>query len=751
MNQQSGSAQIYPLIGANQRVGTHITHFSFAHKNFPELGKIFGIVAVHNSGRDNAAVIHNIVRKIQKFYFGNLDEEAIANINHAKQFEDTLQKLNSNLYEYFSDASVDIAPSDLQVFIGLIHPQKNSFRQGLHFSTTGGVSAFLLHKSQINTYTMAEILGPSTDDENRNIAKIFSNLLSGEVSSSDYVFFAFDEVLEYMNKESLQSIITTLPIETSLNHIRKILDDVQEKSSAFLLIKPEKYKPAVARAVQRPVSEVTSQESINTLLGTEKETEKILSPAGGVGISKMMNRISETTKDLLRKAGGAKTERPAMQSDGPMKSKNLPEAMKKTYKSVSESVKKKGKGFSFSGNAVKQFDIRVHSNNFVSTFSSLGERIQIWYKYMSPYNRIIFAIIIVLALVFAQSLYSNARKNKLAQENQKYESVIAQAKDLANEAEGAVIYQHDKAGELKNQSIALLETLPADLPGFESQITSIWETLNTVTEKIKKEVPVSPQLIADFEPQNPEINLAAAYVIDDTIIALPKNETAFYTASRQAGDLSKKQLPETIGTILGSTADEGIVYFAHTAGGFASLDPTTGDVTAITSQLNEGTNVPAIAYYSQGIYSVQPSDNQLIRRTRLSADRYTDGAGWIKEAGVDLSNVISVAIDGSIYFLRSDGSIDRFRTGFIQSPPLELGPAEPPLQSAAGLYTSEDTNTIFVSDPSNKRILAWDKSGSFINQYTAEEFSDIRSFRYDAASNSLYVLSGSKVYDVKLP
>jgi len=77
------------------------------------------------------------------------------------------------------------------------------------------------------------------------------------------------------------------------------------------------------------------------------------------------------------------------------------------------------------------------------------------------------------------------------------------------------------------------------------------------------------------------------------------------------------------------------------------------------------------------------------------------------------------------------------------------------LTSPTRIYTETDMTQIYVLEPSENRILVYnkdDRTGGavYTGQYIFDELSDIRDFWVDKNTNTMYVLTGTSIYRTAL-
>ena len=130
--------------------------------------------------------------------------------------------------------------------------------------------------------------------------------------------------------------------------------------------------------------------------------------------------------------------------------------------------------------------------------------------------------------------------------------------------------------------------------------------------------------------------------------------------------------------------------------------------------------------YSSRIYVLDPESNQIWKYQRGTSG-YGSASAYVSDDTVDLSEALSFSIDGYIWILNEDGSITQLLSG--ENVPYALRQA--PLAAVDGatkLYTELDINQLYLLDPTQSRVLIYNKS-------TSNE---------DLTYSSQYVLDGLK-------
>jgi hypothetical protein len=145
--------------------------------------------------------------------------------------------------------------------------------------------------------------------------------------------------------------------------------------------------------------------------------------------------------------------------------------------------------------------------------------------------------------------------------------------------------------------------------------------------------------------------------------------------------------------------------------------------------------------------------NQLWRY-KPQGEGYAGAAeGYFVKPPGDLSNVIDVAIDGSVYLLHSAGQVRKFFGGeekaFAAS-----GMAEQIKRPVALAVDAEARRgALYVADAGGNRIVQLNTDGAFVRQLraTGDAFDALEDVWVDERIGRLFVMSGGKLYTARLP
>jgi hypothetical protein len=242
----------------------------------------------------------------------------------------------------------------------------------------------------------------------------------------------------------------------------------------------------------------------------------------------------------------------------------------------------------------------------------------------------------------------------------------------------------------------------------------------------------------DLKITDIEANPSEIVVFENTLVVTDKQTGKIYTSSRQTPKF--EALQNTYPGINSARDGDRELAFSDNEG-YKYYDLINEALSTAYAQQNLGIT----ATYLDFIYSIE--DDSIIKYT-VSGDTIT-GTTWGQSE--DFRNAKSIAISYSIYVLTQEGEVVEYTSG--EKIDFELTGLEASLNSPVQIVTTPDLENIYIADAGNNRVVSIDDAGAFVNAYTAKEgssWSDLKSISVSPDETMLYVLSGSRVYEVEL-
>jgi hypothetical protein len=184
---------------------------------------------------------------------------------------------------------------------------------------------------------------------------------------------------------------------------------------------------------------------------------------------------------------------------------------------------------------------------------------------------------------------------------------------------------------------------------------------------------------------------------------------------------------------------------------YNNVDEATYLRLAGTDQLK---SISQLESYSGRLYLADEQQNQIWRYSPAGIGYDQPPDPWFgSQVQANLAGVVATAIDGDIWMLTEEGIILRYRQG---------GQLPFSLDNSAGLtgrmvdltLGAEAADKLYLADGSQDRILVFDKSGNYVEQFQAAENNALRGLRglyLDNVTGTLFILTQSSLYAHSLP
>ncbi len=155
--------------------------------------------------------------------------------------------------------------------------------------------------------------------------------------------------------------------------------------------------------------------------------------------------------------------------------------------------------------------------------------------------------------------------------------------------------------------------------------------------------------------------------------------------------------------------------------------------------------------YNNSIYMLDVDAGQ-IWRYPITPEGLGAGSTYFRSSFDPVKQGKDIGIDGAVYVLIGNGSIQKFFNRQPQKFAL-TGLPEPIGNAVAMAVTGDDPNrgNVYVLDGQAGAIHQFDKTGQFVKQFrgTGDEFANAQDLTFDAATNTIYVVTGDRLYSLK--
>ena len=376
----------------------------------------------------------------------------------------------------------------------------------------------------------------------------------------------------------------------------------------------------------------------------------------------------------------------------------------------------------------------------------------------SKHLLVIFAIIaVVLVWNIISTNYQKGENDKF----EEYSSVLSQAESKINEVESIVIYgDFEMARELLTSAKMSALEVKNEYDKLDNEADVLLKKIQVQFDRVDLVDRIDNLKVAIDLSQTDKLKNAGGITKvgkEYYISSLSDNSLRQADFENNKVDIIQTEIGEDVGKFKVSTAMEktGEIIFLTDSNKIVAFNVKKKELSSRDIEFsNSISDAKNIASYSSYLYLLKPDSNQIYKHTRL-ASGFGEGKIWIEDPEADIRNAVSLAIDGSIYVLKSDGSVDKYLRGSKfksdDNNDFSIEKLGDPISNPTEIYTRSNLEHLYITEPQKNRVILFDKiSGKLIKQYISESFADLKNVVVDDKEEKMYVLSGSKVFEVEI-
>lgn len=721
-----------------------ICHIFVAHPTPLEeksLGKLFFLCEIDSADKINHEVINLIQEEAKNNYY--YSEET----NLETAFENALQKVNESLHRLIAEG-ITRWLDKFQIIVGVLRKSE------LILSPIGHLHAFLVHREKI-----IDILEQSSLIETKiNPLKIFSNTITGQVNPGDQLLLCTSSLLDYFSQEKLKRLISQFGPEESVASLEKILLQADTSTSfgaviiKLLAVKSPEIAPYIAREIAPP-SVSAPQTSMDDLRRQETKTSEYLSPSLIPNVFKSFRKYTDKTSDLLRTKIFKKAPKRKLTENYYRPIKKEEDRLRKLplyiYRAIRWLVKKTAVLVKFVINLFKrQEEIKGKIKDFPFRTEQKIHGGVFRFRRLNPRAKRLLILAFIILFIFSTSIVIIGQRRESNLTAQKRQQIIKEIEDKTFEAGSALTYEDEKsAKQLLTEARDLLNQIAKKIDKEKYQ--TLLSGINAEYEKTKHIVSIAnPALIKDLTELNLPSSALDLYPFGSSLYLFNGTEIIKINLEDKETDSLPVALPDLGQFILGVKATNSTLLLYHDKNGVVEYNTTTKKFTPLSITFaHPEIEVKDLATYQSRFYYLDVKNNQIYRHQRASGG-FGPAVPWITDSNLNVSDGVSITVDGSIYLLKNNGQVLELIRG--QPVDFSLDEIDPKLSSGTKIWTDENAEYLYILDSSGKRLVQFDKKGHLKNQYTGEQFTDLKGFGVSEKDKKAWLFAGTRVFQIDI-
>jgi hypothetical protein len=673
-------------------------------------------------------------------------------------FEEGLHELNKRIPEILADHSPEWRHA-VTLVAGCVYGNI------IHISQSGPVSILYMHQGQIQDIAEQPVT------QSVNPLKVFRDVVTGKLEEQDAMFVGTTNFLDYFSQEKIRRII----LENNEGSIAKAFDQYllqAPSTTAFaavsLNLKQGKLinvdeLPLMSRTAQKPVAKIRSMEE---LIMREQATDEILTPRLFPYLKRLTKKTTRALQQFFRKHVQRKPtrispvilereqaeeqqtlawRRPTIHSKPSIpfsvKLRPLTHATSNTWKRGKEGFLKLLSQLKRPTTRTELAPaVRASKTRFSFSLSS--------FSHLPRKNKTVLILIVILIAAFTQSIVYLGTHQEKEKNKTEVAGIISSIDNKIAEISAGFLYGDDNRVRV---AITALQNAITDLPDTkeaESAKQKAQTAIQEANQKLQRVREIaSPEQVADVSQTSPNSLVTSVTLSNNDLILLaPQTNSAIRTTTNGESSAFTQSGETKVPRFMVATGSR--VNILNQDLTMSEFNPTSGAFSSLTFPFtSETTNIAGMSTYAGKIYLLDVSQNQIFKFTRIGSG-YNQGAAWISEQGVSLAQATDISIDGSIYVLFENGEIKKFTQGKQEA--FSNSQLPKPIAQASQLWTSEQSDRIFILDQGTPRLIILDKKGNLIEQLQFPSLKTIEGFTVDTQAKLIYILSNKRIYKVPL-
>ncbi|PLX26156.1 hypothetical protein C0581_05100 [Candidatus Parcubacteria bacterium] len=709
-----------------------------------EKGYFFALIEINESHHEQITQLQQIIDEIETEYYETEDVDD-------ETFEHIIQDINRKSHHILG-----YKESEINALVGTL----NNSRLVLAYH---GAPQALLYYTTPDGLRETSII----DGDTNNSHQLFSAVVEGNISKGDFVYIATPHVNDFFSSDRVRKILQSRTTRQSAMHIGKVLESLKNEYSfgGILFHTPKSIQPLIEEDEKEHVG---SQASLDNFLGTAKATEETLSPP-------IMKHAKGKVKDVFQKFTSGKNKRVEKAKKRATETKTTRHGNIETNHRTSSVQSQEnwtgkllillGRGIVILGTGLFIVSKKIlewtalflqHSFYFITnkngkrtltidSSKSYIDNKKHQVRHMGMVSKVLFIALLVFVILFIGSItYIKVRENREIKQAQ-YTTLIETIEEKRDEAESRLLYGEDeKALELLNEASELASTLPTKKDSERETSDNLKQSIETLLQTLRNITVVDAELITDLSVSNGQANTTNIILFNEKILAYGPEDEILYTVDpitknveqkkhETIAQLSAADVPKEDDKAVFISSNNNIVELEKESNGFANKD--------ITYPVDDPP-LTDISIYNRRTYLLSSENDQIYKHNPIQTG-YDRGSEWITSKTDSLSNARSLTVDGDIYVL-TDNTILKFFAGTQQG--FEIRGLDPVLENPREIWTYADVNNVYILEPTHKRVVAIDKEGNFVGQYTSDAWQNPTSIVVQESEKSVYLLDENKVY-----
>lgn len=353
------------------------------------------------------------------------------------------------------------------------------------------------------------------------------------------------------------------------------------------------------------------------------------------------------------------------------------------------------------------------------------------------------ALALVVLAVVGVRFFVGERQREVTIAREAAQRALVDAQDKKKEADLALIYkENERALDLFLEAITLAKTAgahPDVKTAADEVLAAAQQSVDELTDTVR---------VAATNPYAQFRQPTRFVVVDRTVWAVEEDGTVLPASA--SGESKEGKTLSGLGLVIGvGYVEDHRSLFVVGKDGVGRLNIESITAAQVDAPGGAWQEAVAAEAYSTNLYFLDPADGQIWKYS-TTADAVNAPTTYFSEKQ-DLTTALDLGIDGRIYVLFADGTINRYFRG-VSETFIVSGIPKPyeKLLEPKFVATDSETANLYVFDKRDNRIVELSKTGTYQRQFALPPAWDVKDLRASGENKKLFVLAGSDVFEIAL-
>lgn len=340
------------------------------------------------------------------------------------------------------------------------------------------------------------------------------------------------------------------------------------------------------------------------------------------------------------------------------------------------------------------------------------------------------------------------KKNQDLEKSKAFNQLITQAKEELSAAEGLKTLNPNEAKSKLESAKTMVDKALAIQPTAAEGLT-LKKTIAENGDKILQQFAASSfPIFLDLDLVKTGLNAKQLSLSDGNILTLDPTSKTLISINTEKKSTKILAGEQQLGNGIFASINDSFAFVYSADKGIVKVDITNQKATNIAKTDKALTKVADIAGFASNIYLLEQTDNMIWKYIATSTGYADKREYFAKSVKADLAGSVRMQIESSIYVLKEGGEILRFTKGAADT--FSYSGLDKPISSPKSFYVSSDTESLYILDSGNSRLVVLDKKGVYKAQYQGDKFATATDLVVDEKGKKVYLLDGSKIYQTDL-